>query len=223
LQTEDTGTQGAGNVEFENGLSRSQVAGGSSFEYAPQLSFGVLPALDLLVQASRLSQYAAGSGRVRGWGDTNLDAKWRFFRAAPVSFALRGGVALPTGTHGLGLHAGTLAAHALLVASIDAAPFALHGNLGYARAPAGSGRRKELGHVSSALMWAASERLTLALEGAADSHAERSRSSWPATVLAGAVWTIQPGLDVDLGVQSVVRSASPSSNWLVGLTYRFTP
>jgi len=221
VQTEDTGTQGVGRVELENGLSRDRDGSGSTFGYRPQLSVGILPNLDLLLQPSWLKQRPAEGDATQGWGDTNLDVKWRFADGTPLSYALRAGIAVPGGR--LGLRQGTLSAHALLAASVDAAPFALHGNLGLVRNPAEPGQRRNLGHVSMAAMWAANDSLTLALEAAADSNGDRTLSSWPAAGLVGAIWTLRPGLDVDVGYQTLLRTASPARSWLLGLTYRFTP
>jgi len=223
LQTEDTGTQGTGNVEFENGLLRSRAGASKTFVYQPQLSYGASPTLDLIVQPSWLTNRDEGSATVRGWGDTNLDAKWRFFGAAPLSFALRAGATLATNQRGLGLRHGEVSAHALLVATFDAAPFTLHGNLGLSRNPNGTAGRTWVRRVSAALMWAADERLTLTVDGGTESNPDPARGPWPATLLVGAIYTIRPGLDVDIGYQSSVRAAVPTREWLVGLTCRFAP
>ncbi|HYP30609.1 MAG TPA: hypothetical protein VES00_01980, partial [Burkholderiaceae bacterium] len=41
LQTEDTGTQGAGNLEIENGLSRARHDSTTQTVYQPQFSLGL--------------------------------------------------------------------------------------------------------------------------------------------------------------------------------------
>jgi hypothetical protein len=61
----------------------------------------------------------------------------------------------------------------------------------------------------------------LTLEGAADASAEAGRSNWPATLLLGAIYTLQPGLDLDIGCQSSTRGAAVSRSLLFGLTWRF--
>src|SRR5450432_739322 len=47
LATEDTGTQGVGNVEFENGLSLARSDGSSTYAYQPPFSYGLLPTVAL--------------------------------------------------------------------------------------------------------------------------------------------------------------------------------
>ncbi len=135
LVTEDAGTQGCGVVEVETGLSWTHASGGRAFAVQPQLTLGATETLDLIVQPSWLSVRAADGDRAQGWGDTNLDLKWRFLDAAPWSLAVRAGFLLPTSQSGLGLPHGEAASHATLVASAEAGSWTLLGNLGYARFP----------------------------------------------------------------------------------------
>jgi len=121
LQTEDTGTQGAGNVEIENGLARARQDGTQLTTFQPQVSVGLATALDAIVQPS-LVRWRAPGQCASGWGDTNLDAKWRFWGRDPWSLALRAGLQAPTSQHGLGVPRGQWGEHAVLVATWDAAP-----------------------------------------------------------------------------------------------------
>lgn len=222
LQTEDTGTQGAGNVEIENGLSWSRAGASKIFTYQPQVSYGASPTVDLILQPSWLSSRNDGKATVRGWGDTNLDFKWRFFGEAPLSFAVRAGLTLPTSQHGLGLPSGKVSSHALLATTFDALPFTLHANVGLVQSPAGSGQRTSAGVVSGAAMWAANERLIWTVDATA-SNADPTSSRWSGTVLAGAIYTVRPGLDLDVGYQRSARAPVPARQWLAGVTYRFAP
>ena len=52
LQTEDTGTQGPGNVEIENGFSRARSGSSTLAVYQPQLSLGLATPFDAIVQPS---------------------------------------------------------------------------------------------------------------------------------------------------------------------------
>lgn len=218
LQTEDTGTQGSGNLEIEKGLSWTRADGATVFSFQPQFSYGLTPELDLIVQPSWVRQAGA-----HGFSDTNLDAKWRFFGADPWSLGLRAGLALATGKTGLGLPHGTVQAHGVLVATYDEAPFTVHANLGLTRNPAAAGGRRTLYRASAAVMWAASERLIWTVDAGAGSDPDATRGTWPATLLAGVIYTLTPGLDVDLGYQLSARAQPQARQWLAGLTYRFAP
>jgi hypothetical protein len=41
------------------------------------------------------------------------------------------------------------------------------------------------------------------------------------TGLVGAIWTIRPGLDADLGRQATIHASQTVRTWLIGLTWRF--
>lgn len=225
LQTEDTGTQGAGNVELENGLDWTRGPGsGRDFTYQPQVSYGLTPALDLIVQPSWLVHRGDGEARSRhDWGDTNLDFKWRFFGRAPLSLAVRAGATLATSGKGLGNPHGSATAHALLAATWDAAPLTAHANLGVTQNSGGTGLRRTQTQASAAVMWALSEALILTVDGGTGSNADPARRSWQGRLLAGAIYTLRPGLDLDLGWQTSLGAIPARRDLLAGITWRFAP
>ena len=222
LQTEDTGTQGVSNFELENGLTWSRSGGARDFIYQPQVSYGLTPTIDLIAQPSWIDHRDASGITSRAAGDTNLDAKWRFFGSAPLSLAIRAGATLATSGEGLGNPHGKFAAHGLIAATCDEAPFTVHANLGFAQTPNDAGQRTHIATASAAFMWAVSEQLILTADGSTTSNPDPQRKSWVGTMLAGAIYTIKPGLDADIGWQSSLGPiATTTRQWLVGLTYRF--
>lgn len=220
LQTEDTGTQGVGNIEIENGLLWLHDGDTRSFVYQPQFSYGVLPVLDLIVQPSFQRAHEVGEEGHSGFGDSNLDVKWRFYGSAPWSLGVRAGVQFATATHASGLPHGTVATHEVLVLTYDEAPVTVYGNLGWVQNPSSSDQRRQLLSTSTALLWTANEHLILTAELAAGSNPDPHHGDWPATTLAGLIWTIVPGLDSDLGYEIGLQQPA-SRQWLAGLTYRF--
>ena len=222
LQTEDTGTQGAGNVEIENGLARARFDSTTLTTYQPQVSVGLAPTLDVIVQPSFAGLHAPAQAPVSGWGDTNIDAKWRFQGSDPWSLGIRAGLQAPTSQHGLGLPHGQVSAHALLVATWDATPTTVHANLGVTRVPRAPGTRATIAHLSAALMQALDERLILTVDGEIDQDPDPSRKTWPGSLLAGAIWTARPGLDLDVGYQRSFSAQPLNRQWMAGLTYRFS-
>jgi hypothetical protein len=221
LHTEDTGTHGVGTFELESGLMRYSGSGQSVTAYSPQVTYGLLPTLDLIVQPSWLRIKDAAGSTLRGVGDTNLDVKWLFDGSAPFSLGVRAGVAVPTGRPGLGLRRGTLGGHATLVLTHERQPFTVHSNIGYSRMPASEDQRSELTHLSSALVWTPNEHLALTLEASADTNPDRVGGRRLTTALAGLIYTLRPGLDVDVGYQCNVPGTPPGRAWLLGLTWRF--
>ena len=221
LQTEDTGTQGAGNVEIENGFASARFDSTTLTTYQPQVSVGLAPTVDAIVQPSLAWLQAPSRRAVSGAGDTNVDGKWRFRGSDPWSLAIRAGVQAPTSQKGLGLPPGRWAEHALLVATWDDAPTTVHANVGVTHLPRAAGTRETVGHLSAALMQALDERLILTVDGELDQDPDPHRHAWPGSVLAGAIWTARPGLDLDVGWQRSVDARPVNRQWMAGLTYRF--
>ena len=83
--------------------------------------------------------------------------------------------------------------------------------------------RRDLGHASAAAMFALNDILTLSAEVAVDSNPDTRLSAWLGNALVGAIYTLVPGLDIDLGYQASVRTRETSRAWLFGITYRFAP
>ena len=222
LQTEDTGTQGAANVEIENGLARARFDAVTLTTYQPQVSVGLATTVDAIVQPSFMWLHAPAQPTVSGWGDTNVDGKWRFWGSDPWSFAIRAGVQAPTSEHGLGLPHGQVSEHALLVATWDHSPTTVHANLGLTRVPDAPGARATIAHLSAALMQAVNERLILTVDGEVDQDPRAARKTWPGSLLAGVIWTARPGLDLDVGYQRSFSAQPVNRQWMAGLTYRFS-
>jgi hypothetical protein len=222
LQTEDTGTQGAANVEIENGLSRARVDSTTLTTYQPQVSVGLATTVDAIVQPSVVWLHAPGQSSVSGLGDTNIDGKWRFHGSDPWSFAIRAGVLAPTSQRRLGLPHDDVSEHALLVATWDDTPTTVHANLGLTRVPRAPGARATVAHVSAAVMQQIDERLVLTADGELDQDPDPSRRTWPGSLLGGVIWTARPGLDLDIGWQRSVSAQPGNRQWMAGLTYRFS-
>ena len=221
LQTEDTGTQGPGSVEIENGLAQARQDGTRMTAIQPQVSLGLGTSVDAILQPSLVQRRAPGQS-ASGGGDTNVDGKWRFWDGDRWSLGVRAGLQAPTSRHGLGLPRGQWGEHALLVATWCAAPAAVHANLGLAHAPAAPGTRATTARVSTALMRAIDERLVLVVDGGFGQDPDARRRAWPGSVLGGAIWTARPGLDLDVGYQRSVDARPVGRQWMAGLTFRFS-
>jgi hypothetical protein len=223
LITEETGTQGSGRFEFENGFQWTRERDLREFEYGPQLSYGALGNLDLIVRPTWVEQRtiaSAGGGRESGVGDTALDVKWRFLEREPWSFGTRAGIALPTGNRDKDLGAGRASLHALLIATLEVDALAVHANAGYTRSGDDSEKRDQF-LAALAAVWTAHERVKVTLDVATMSNSDPTRSTWPAVVRAGTIVTIAQGLDVDAGYQTRLDRAAPERIVLVGVTYHW--
>jgi hypothetical protein len=176
--------------------------------------------LDFIVQPSWTTVDATPGGCVRGLGDTNLDAKWRFYGADAWSIGVRAGFGLPTAQRGLGVPGGNVSPHAILVATADLTPFAFDANLGYSYVPGDARQRPDQYHFSAAATYAANERLFMVLDAAADSNPDSAPASYQAVALLGVIYTVRPGLDVDVGYRGRIGGVAPVHQWLPGITFR---
>jgi hypothetical protein len=194
-----------------------------AFQLAPQLSWGVLETLDLILRptwSSLRGVDAAGGGREQGIGDTTFDAKWRFVELDALSFGVRAGVDAPTGAVARSLGAGKPSAHAQLIATLDAAPFTFDANANYTRNPLPD-QRRDLYGIALAMVWAANERTRLTAECGAATNPLAGHSTWPAVARVGAIATVTSWLDVDVGYQARLDHAAPQTVVLAGATVRW--
>jgi len=225
LISEDTGTQGAGKFELELGNAWARDGGDRAYEFGPQLSYGILPNLDGILRPTWLALRSTDAGATmsaRGAGDAAVDVKWRFYEAAAVSVATRAGIGAPSGDAARGLGAGGATYHVLAVASVHAAPLALHFNLGYTRARGDEFTRRDLFHASTAAVVTVGAGWQLLLyDIAVDTNPERARSTAPGIVRIGAIYTVRPGCDVDFGYQTRLNDSAPRRVLLAGLTVRW--
>jgi hypothetical protein len=220
MLSEDTATQGRRNAELELGYAWSQQDGLSAFLFQPQLSYGISPTFDLIIQPSWTYMDLPGRGTEKGLGDTNLDFKWRFFGADPWSLGVRAGLEVPTAHADLGLAGHRVSPHGLLVLTADFQPLVFDANLGYSRVPEDGGARANLIHFSAAATYAVNERLFFVIDTAIDSNPDASRSTPPAVALLGVIYTVRPGLDLDVGYRGRINSEAPLRQLLLGITYR---
>jgi hypothetical protein len=221
MLTEDTGTQGSGRFELELGTAIIRDHETRVFEFGPQLAYGIGQTVDLIVRPAWLDiRESAGGRHERGTGDTALDVKWRVFAADLISFGVRAGADVATGNHDRGLGAGGTGYHGVLIATFDAAPFAVDGNVGYAR-NAAANERRDLYYVSGALVWSANERYRFTAELGAFSDSDPSRRAWQVVARVGAIATVIPTLDLDVGYQTHVNRATSARIVLAGATFRW--
>jgi hypothetical protein len=220
MLSEDTGTQGRGNAELELGYAWSRQDATEVFLFQPQLSVGASPSLDFIIQPSYTVVQTPDRRRERGLGDTNLDFKWRFYGSAPWTVGIRAGIEAPTAHDDLGLPHHQVSGHGLLVLTGDFTPFSVDVNIGYTRVPELLGSRENLWHLSTALTYQPTERLFFVLDTGIDSNPDATRATPPLVTLLGLIYTIRPGLDLDVGLRQGLNPDAPEHQYLLGITYR---
>ena len=222
LISEDTGTQGAGKFELELGASNTRQGSGRTFEVDPQLSSGIAPSVDAIVRASAFDLHGDAipeNGARRGFGTTMVDVKWRFAQADAWSFGTRAGIDLPSARSGFGYQ--RTGAHALIMATADLKPLLFTTNLAWTRLPSDAGSPRDQYRISAAALWTVSSALRLAFDIAHYSVPDADSRAWASVALAGAIYTVHPGFDLDIGWQQRLRQPAPAGVLFLGATLRW--
>jgi len=224
--TDDTNTQGAGHFELQLGTqyTRTETEGVrfASFQFAPQLSYGIATPVDLIIRPTYNVNVMSGgdSGRNSGWGDTNLEVKWRFWARDPWSLAARVGTGFPSGNFARGLDSGRSTPRAYLQGGYKSTPLEIWANVGTIRNADDPSARTWLGHASADAIWTVREGVKLGLDVAADQNPLRASTQWPAVALIGAIVTLAPW-DLDVGYQRALNRSAPKNQVLLGATLRW--
>ena len=228
LLTEDTGTQGDGKYQLELMVDRTRDhppgATVRELQTTAVLSYGLMENADLQVGLPHLRKHAHdASGRHAGQGllDTSLDLKWRFFEREALSLALKPGITLPTGDEDRGFGTGRVTWGTLLVFSYEPGPLAFHSHLGYRRNNNATDQRRDLGHISAALTWKATEQLKLVADLSADTNPDRADRGSLRYRILGLIYSPTPSFDLDAGLKHGHGRAATDRAFLFGATYRW--
>lgn len=224
LLTEDPGTQGKGHAELELGFAADHgdpSFGGRGTLFSPQISYGVTDRVDVIVQGAWQTQTPAGARAVRGIANTAVDIKWRLRDdGGPLTFAVRGGVDLPTGDDAKGLGGGEVGAHVVAVTGWSEGPISVYANAGYARVRQ-PGLRPNIGFFSVAVTGPEGRPLRTFVEAATYSNTDPAKGQWPAVARTGLLYSVNQSLDVDVGFQARLNRGATRAAWLAGATLRW--
>lgn len=228
LVTEDTGTQGKGGWQLEvnaevSGDSRDGV-GTRGFRPAATLSYGVADAVDLQI-GRPYQRLITDNGSTRqesnGGLDTALDLKWRFFENEGFSLGLKPGVTFATGRHEASRGTGRTTLGTLLVASWDQATYALHGHLGVRRNSNAVNERRTLYQAAGAAILKVTESTRAIIDLSVTANPDRADSSSVRYVTAGAIYSPQKNIDLDLGGRKGFGKPATDRALMFGATLRW--
>lgn len=246
LVTDDTGTQGAGNWQLELQAERARLdrtadagAGavqqvGTTTVFTPVLTYGLRENLDMALGLnhvrSRVRENGVLTDDVDGMGDSALELKWRFYEAGGLSFALKPGLALPTGDENRGLGTGEYSWAVNFIASYEAKPWTILGNVAYNHvryrlAQDAAQSRADLWRVSGGLGYSVTDTLRLVGEVGARTNPSRDDPFLPGSTgrfaMAGAIYSPADKIDLDIGFRKSLNDAEPDSTILMGATFRW--
>jgi hypothetical protein len=232
--TDDTGTQGKGNVQFEfiaeYGKDTEQGVTETVFEgpTVPVFSYGVSDATDIVLGLPYVSvrtEEAGTTSAVRGIGDASIEVKTRIYDKDGLRFALKPGLSFPTGDEEDGLGNGKLSYSASLITTKEVEPWAFHFNVGYVRneykiQADEKVNRKDIWHVSLASQVEVVKDLNIVANLGMERNADRSSHTHPAFALGGFIYSVTENFDVDMGIKVGLNKAETDVSFLAGIVWR---
>jgi opacity protein-like surface antigen len=223
LVSDDTGTQGNANWQFElNTESTSkQDDTGRQQPWNATLTRGFGDRLDLYVSAPYTHLQTPTDDNGTGFGDIEIGTKWRFVERGPLSLALKPKLTLPTGNDRRGLGTGRVGTGATLLAQVDVARFSLLANAGLAYQPNRHGDLASIWAVSGAAIYKATDRLQLVVDVGTSRNTESGAGTNPAFVIAGAIYSPKPWLDLDIGYRRGLNDRTYRQSAMGGVTVRW--
>jgi hypothetical protein len=81
--------------------------------------------------------------------------------------------------------------------------------------------RAWLAHVSAAALWKLRSGLQIGINVITDQNPLQSAAQWPASALAGLIYSVTSFLDLDLGYQHRLNHSAPDNQYLLGATFRW--
>ena len=229
LATDDSGTQGKGNYQFEfTGEYETTDEAGivtRESEVAATLTYGLAESLDLAVgipydSFSGLSE-TGEKATEQGGSDMSLAAKWRFFERDGLSVAAKGAITLPTGTEDKGRGTGKVTYSAVCIVTKDLKPLAVHANVGYLRNESDFDERRDIWFASLAAEYSVSDSVKIVANVGQERNADKTSDVNPFFVLGGVVYAVNDKFDVDLGYKSGLNDTEADQAILGGITLRF--
>jgi hypothetical protein len=232
--TDDTGTQGKGNMQFEffaeYGQNRERGITEKIFKGStiPVFSFGVSDTTDIVFGLPYISVRTEEAGTMRGVGgigDASIDVKARFYDKEGLSLALKPGISLPTANEGKGLGNGKKSYGMFLITTKEAGLRAFHFNLGYARneyehQADEHSNRKYIWYISLASQIEVVKDVNFVADIGMSQNVDKSSKTDPAFALAGITYSVRKNLDLDFGIKRGLNKAETDYAVLAGITWR---
>ncbi|HYD60253.1 MAG TPA: transporter [Noviherbaspirillum sp.] len=220
LVSDDTGTQGAGNRQFEINTDRTRDGGVSSQSAAATFTHGLRDALDVFMTIP------AATTSPSGINDVSIGAKWRFMEGERSSWGLKSELFFPAGDEKRGLGTGRARAGVTLLGAYQVDAWTFLGNIGvthnrYAIPSDREQNRKVVWRLSAAALYAFDEHWKAVVDAGAAHNEQKAVGTHPAFILLGLIYSPSGKMDVDVGVKVGLNSAEVHRQVGAGLTLRF--
>ncbi|MHB8771152.1 MAG: transporter [Syntrophales bacterium] len=233
LITDDAETQGKGKFQVEvnsqydsdketlNGVTVESTGA----EVMTILSSGLTDNADLVLslpyQWGKVKEEGVTVFDERGFSDTTLEFKWRFFEKDGLMLALKPGLVFPTGNESRGLGAGRVGYQVFFIGTKEADPWEFHGNVGYIANENKVDEERNIWHASLAAEYELFERLELVANIGIERNRDKMGSGNPAFILGGVEYEISESVGLGLGVKYGLTAAETDWSLLAGVAFRF--
>jgi len=228
LITDDAGTIGAGKTQLEiNGEYEHEKEGGvttQTTQGAASLCYGLSESMDLIIGLPYQHVRATDDTTImtdNGFSDTSIEVKWRLYEHDEWGLAIKPGITLPTGDDEAGLGAGKASYRLFSIISKEMNPWAFHLNLGYIRNENTLNEEKDIWHASIASTFAVTDNLKAVANLGVERNKDEFADNDPAFVLAGLIYTLSEGLDLDCGIKYGLNRDETDYTALAGVTWKF--
>jgi hypothetical protein len=225
LLTDDTGTQGKGKaqLEFDNQYEHENDIEEHEIEIKPMLSYGLTDAVDLIIAVPYDSIRTRESGRItkeKGFSDSSLEMKWRFFEKDGLSLAIKPGITLPTGNDDKGFGTGKVDYTFVFIATEELKPWAFHANLGYTLNENSQGVRKDIWSASLAAEYQMVKNLRLVGNIGVQRDDDPVSCNNQAFLLGGIVYSPTERVDVSIGYKHGLTRSEVDHAILAGVAIK---
>jgi len=223
LVSDDTGTQGNANWQFEFNAEETskQEENGRHQLWNATLTRGFGEHADLYVNVPYTHLQTRTDENGAGAGDVEIGMKWRFVERGPLSIALKPKLTTPTGNDRRGLGTGRMGAGATLLAQLDVARFSFLANAGMTYQPNRQGDLTSIWAVSGAAIYKATDKLQIVADIDTSRNTASGPSANPAFVIAGAIYSPKPWLDLDIGYRRGLNNQTYDHSVMGGVTVRW--
>jgi len=223
LGTEDPGTADPLTLQVEVTGENHHYSDGSEMDLGLSLTTGIVPHLDIALNAGYVFLAPDGASKENGIGDLEITLKWNFLeeKGNLPGLSLKLASTLPTGDEVKGLGSGGYDLATTLIGGKALGSLNLYLNLGYTRVDKTTeGEKSAIFLASLASEYGLIE--ALALVGEVIYESPGADGEDPSVALtAGLVWEIADNFSVDIGGR--VGLTDPAPDWcvLAGINYTF--
>ena len=217
LITDDTGTQGKGNLQIELNCEFKKDEDEWTKGIDTIFSFGLVDNADIVFTLP----YQFISSDEKGISDVSLELKYRFYEKKGLSFALKPGISFPTGDENKGLGAGKTTYSIYFIGTKENKNNIIHFNLGYIRNENVHDERENIYHLSLAFEFPLNENFKFVSDLCGERNPDKSTNKPVLVGIVGFIYSPKENLDIAIGVKFGLNDVSPDFSILPGITIRF--